>query len=68
MTKVSNEEQNKIVSLVDNLPPSELIALKKYYDEKLEGVYRCRSKEQIDAEIISANIEKRLTEITSIFR
>lgn len=68
MTKVSNEEQNKNVSSVDNLPPSELIALKKYYDKKLSGANGCRSKEQIDAEIISENIGKRLNEIASIFR
>ena len=70
MTKVSNKEQSNNINvlLANNLPPSELIALKEYYDKKLDGANRYRSKEQIDAEIISENIEKRLNEIAAIFR
>lgn len=65
MEKIQNN--NIKLPTIDSLPPSELIALKKYYDEKLEGAYKCRSKEQIEAEIISNNIEKRLSDICKIF-
>lgn len=59
-------------ALLDSLPPSELIAIKKYYDERWsEGCHNgggCKSQEQVDAEKISANIEKRLTEMTKNFQ
>jgi hypothetical protein len=70
MTKVSNEEQsnNANVLLADSLPPSELIALKEYYDKKWKNANRCRSQEQVDAEKISKNIEKRLADMAVNFR
>jgi len=70
MTKVSNEEQshNANVLLADSLQPSELIALKEYYDKKWKGANGCRSQEQVDAEIISNNIEKRLADMAVNFR
>lgn len=70
MAKVSNEEQsnNSNVLLADSLPPSELIALKEYYDKKWKNANVCRSKEQVDARVISEKIEKRLADIAVNFR
>jgi hypothetical protein len=70
MIKVSNEEQsnNANVLLADSLLPSELIALKEYYDKKWKGANGCRSQEQVDAQKISENIEKRLNDIVVNFR
>lgn len=47
--------------------PSELIALKEYYDKRLVTGNNggCRSQEQGDAQKISINIEKRLTEMAN---
>lgn len=47
--------------LPDNLPPSELIALKEYYDKIwMRELGGCKSQAQVDAEKISNDIEKRL--------
>jgi hypothetical protein len=71
MTKVSNEEQsnNANVLLADSLPPSELIALKEYYDKKWEGYGGgCKPQGYYDAIKISEAIEKRLHDMAVNFR
>lgn len=59
--KVKNLSSNGV--LVDSLPPSELIALKEYYDKKWKGTNGCRSQEQVDAEKISNYIKNRLADM-----
>lgn len=50
---------------VQNYLPSELIALKAYYDAKYAGIEGCRSQDQVDAQKMSIDIEKRLNEIAN---
>lgn len=57
--------------LADSLPPSELISLKEYYDKKWMGGSSnggCRTQENVDAQKISKDIEKRLAEMAVNFR
>ena len=69
-TKAQDTSSNGM--LAESLPPSELIAIKKYYDERWSGgCYNgggCKSQEQVDAEKISKNIEKRLADMAVNFR
>lgn len=51
--------------ILDKLPPSELIALKEYYDKKWKNSSGCRNQKQIDAQSISAKIEQRLLKIVA---
>lgn len=53
--------------LANSYLPSELIALKEYYDTRWMGANGCRSQGQVDAQKISINIEKRLTEMANNF-
>ena len=43
-----------------SLPPSELIALKNYYDNKWKGASGHRSQEQVDAKLISDKLEIKI--------
>jgi hypothetical protein len=52
------KEQEKII-----LPPSELIALKKYYDEICSKITGCKDQKQVDAIDISKALEKRINDI-----
>jgi chromosome condensin MukBEF MukE localization factor len=50
--------------LYDGLPPTELIALKEYYDKMFKNVNGCRSQKQVDAMKISNRIEEVLNRIS----
>jgi len=49
--------------LYGSLPPTELIALKEYFDKKYKNASGCRSQEQVDAMKISSRIEEVLNRI-----
>ena len=48
-----------------SLQPSELIALKNYYDKKWQGASGHRSQEQIDAKAISDKLEVKIRHYTN---
>ena len=70
--KFNKQDGNLVQPNVSGIySPSELIALKKYYDAKWMGGSSnggCRTQENIDAEKISKQIEKRLLEMANNLR
>lgn len=61
---VKDQDGNSTKQLLyDGFPPSELIALKQYYEKMYRDANGCRSKKQLDAMDISERIGKILDSI-----